>query len=75
MTDHRGLLGGGPGWRLTPFVGTDHPFFPPLANEGEDGEQWLSVTLNYRAVKETFKSKVVDGVLGGNAIRLLRLDE
>ena len=59
---------------LISVIGTDHPFFPPLTNEeGEKEEQWVSVTMNYRAVRETFEPKAVDGILGGNAIRLLRL--
>lgn len=59
---------------LTPdCVGTDHPFFPPL----EDGstEPWLSVKTNYQAIAATFgedKAKA-DCVLGGNAMRVLRL--
>ncbi|KAF8421104.1 hypothetical protein EV426DRAFT_229814 [Tirmania nivea] len=56
------------------LFGTDHPFFPPLANEeGEKEKEWASVTMNYRAVKETLAPEGVDRVLGGNAIRLLRL--
>ncbi|RPB22574.1 amidohydrolase 2 [Terfezia boudieri ATCC MYA-4762] len=57
------------------LFGTDHPFFPPLTNEeGGKEEQWLSVTMNYRAVQEEFEPKTLDGILGGNAIRLLRLE-
>ena len=59
---------------LTRRPGTDHPFFPPLG--GEAGEpKWLSVTTNYRAIEETFgsDSEKAAGVLGGNAVRLLKL--
>jgi len=54
------------------MFGTDHPFFPPL--EGE-GEQWLSVTTNYGAIKKAFpgNGEKSQAVLGGNAIRLLKL--
>jgi hypothetical protein len=53
-------------------LGTDHPFFPPL--EGE-GEQWLSVTTNYGAIKKAFpeNGEKSQAVLGGNAVRLLKL--
>ena len=53
--------------------GTDHPFFPPL----EEGEtEWLSVTLNSKAVKSALGSdpKTAAAVMGGNAMRILRLD-
>jgi aminocarboxymuconate-semialdehyde decarboxylase len=56
------------------LFGTDHPFFPPL--EG-GGEAWLSVTTNFAAIRQCFdgdkeKSRAV---LGGNAMRLLKLRE
>jgi hypothetical protein len=53
-------------------TGTDHPFFPPL--EGES-KQWLSVKTNYQAIANAFgeDKEKADGVLGGNAIRVLRL--
>lgn len=56
------------------MFGTDHPFFPPL--EEEDGE-WLSVTSNLKAVRDAMgeKKEAVDGILGGNAVRVLRLEE
>ncbi|KAF3930646.1 hypothetical protein ABW19_dt0206293 [Dactylella cylindrospora] len=63
------------------MFGTDHPFFPPLddavgenAAEGKE-EKWLSVTTNYKAIQDAFgeEKDVADGILGGNAIRLLRL--
>ncbi|KAF2759072.1 uracil-5-carboxylate decarboxylase [Pseudovirgaria hyperparasitica] len=55
------------------MFGTDHPFFPPL--EGE-GSEWLSVNTNYAAIKAASggKEAMADGILGGNAIRVLRLD-
>ena len=55
------------------MVGTDHPFFPPL-EEGSN-EPWLSVKTNYEAIAATFggDKEKADGVLGGNAIRALRL--
>lgn len=54
------------------MFGTDHPFFPPL---GEDQEEWMSVRTNVDAVRAALKtdSRGVDGVLGGNAVRLLGL--
>jgi hypothetical protein len=54
-------------------LGTDHPFFPPLETEEK---QWLSVTTNYGAIKKTFPNDEgkAEGVLGGNAVRLLKLD-
>ncbi|KAG0125841.1 hypothetical protein HOY82DRAFT_570870 [Tuber indicum] len=58
------------------FFGTDHPFFPPLEKNGEE-EEWLSVTTNYKAIKDAFgpgEMEKVEGVLGGNAVRLLRLE-
>ncbi|KAK6521129.1 hypothetical protein TWF506_001360 [Arthrobotrys conoides] len=59
------------------LFGTDHPFFPPLEPaEGEEQEQkWLSVTTNYKAIREAFgpEKEQAEAVLGGNAIRLLRL--
>lgn len=67
-------------------AGTDHPFFPPLegaedeeeekgASEGEGEKQWPSVTTNYAAIKNAFPGDQanVDAVLGGNAVRILRL--
>lgn len=54
-------------------IGTDHPFFPPL-DEGET--EWPSVTLNSQAVKSAFgeDEKTADAVMGGNAVRILRLN-
>ncbi|KAI5840181.1 hypothetical protein DFP73DRAFT_559094 [Morchella snyderi] len=55
------------------LFGTDHPFFPPL--EGEENQPWLSVTTNYKAINDSFglDRGMAEGVLGGNAVRLLNL--
>lgn len=55
------------------MFGTDHPFFPPLGSD-EDGE-WESVGLNAEAVNKTLGegSQEAAGVMGGNAVRVLRL--
>lgn len=60
-------------WRLI-RTGTDHPFFPPL---GQHETEWLSVKTNYQAIKEAFgeDQKAADDILGGNAIRILKLDK
>lgn len=53
------------------MFGTDHPFFPPL----EDEKEWLSVRTNEKAVKGTFEDEqTVGAVMGGNAVRVLKLD-
>lgn len=57
------------------MFGTDHPFFPPLTTDEQD--EWESVSLNTQAVmkavgKETEEAKAI---MGGNAIRVLRLFE
>ena len=54
------------------MFGTDHPFFPPL---GEGEKEWLSVKLNSDAVRSVFKNdeEAAKGVMGGNAVRVLRL--
>ncbi|THX04342.1 amidohydrolase 2 [Aureobasidium pullulans] len=54
------------------MFGTDHPFFPPL-EEGE--KEWLSVRTNAEAVKSVFGVKEAEDVMGGNAVRVLRLNE
>lgn len=53
-------------------VGTDNPFFPPLGGETE----WLSVKTNYRAIAAALGEDEAGrkDVLGGNAMRILRLD-
>ncbi|KAF2397799.1 amidohydrolase 2 [Trichodelitschia bisporula] len=55
------------------LFGTDHPFFPPL----DDEEEWLSVKMNSDAIQKAFgeDKESADMVLGGNAIRILRLQE
>lgn len=55
------------------MFGTDHPFFPPLESD-EDGE-WESVSWNADAVKKALGegSKEATGLMGGNAVRVLRL--
>ncbi|KAF3908574.1 hypothetical protein ABW21_db0208577 [Orbilia brochopaga] len=65
------------------MFGTDHPFFPPLEDEDAQGEsvdgkkpeKWLSVTTNYKAIHDAFgeDKAQAEAVLGGNAVRLLRL--
>ncbi|KAL7274303.1 hypothetical protein RUND412_002796 [Rhizina undulata] len=60
------------------LFGTDHPFFPPLEvseAEAEAETKWLSVTTNYKAIKSAFTGDAAgaDGVLGGNAVRILNL--
>ncbi|KAH7091985.1 hypothetical protein FB567DRAFT_435136 [Paraphoma chrysanthemicola] len=54
------------------LFGTDHPFFPPLE---EDAKEWHSVNANYGAISKAFASddKKAQDVLGGNAVRILRL--
>ena len=63
--------------------GTDHPFFPPVGGEGdgdgdenEEGKEWLSVKLNFDAVRDAFEGDVqqAEGILGRNAVSLLDLD-
>ncbi|KAH6850389.1 hypothetical protein B0I37DRAFT_113250 [Chaetomium sp. MPI-CAGE-AT-0009] len=61
------------------MFGTDHPFFPPVgekAGEAEEGE-WESVRLNVEAVNKALGegSEEVGMVMGGNAVRVLRLYE
>ncbi|MCJ1407512.1 hypothetical protein MMC19_001583 [Ptychographa xylographoides] len=56
--------------------GTDHPFFPPVGEQVGGEKQWLSVKMNVDAVWGAFGEDRLgaEGVLGGNAIRLLGLD-
>jgi len=56
------------------MFGTDHPFFPPL-NDSDD--EWLSVSMNTAAVRKAFDAdeKSASMVLGGNAVRILRLTD
>ncbi|OCK78972.1 uracil-5-carboxylate decarboxylase [Lepidopterella palustris CBS 459.81] len=54
------------------LFGTDHPFFPPLE---KGAEEWASVNTNYQAINEAFgDEEAAKGVLGGNAIRILKLN-
>jgi aminocarboxymuconate-semialdehyde decarboxylase len=55
------------------MFGTDHPFFPPL-EEGE--KEWLSVRTNEKAIEGTFEGEdeTVRAVMGGNAVRVLKLE-
>ncbi|KAG8630185.1 hypothetical protein KVT40_001804 [Elsinoe batatas] len=55
------------------LFGTDHPFFPPL--DEKDGGEWLSVTLNSKAVKAALGSDedAQKAIMGGNAVDILRL--
>jgi len=57
------------------MFGTDHPFFPPLTSD-EQGE-WESVSLNAAAVEKAlgYGTKQAEAVMGGNAIKVLRLHE
>ncbi|KAL6869404.1 hypothetical protein ACO1O0_000729 [Amphichorda felina] len=57
------------------MFGTDHPFFPPLTTD-EQGE-WESVSMNAEAVAKAVGegSSEADGIMGSNAVRVLRLDE
>lgn len=54
------------------LFGTDHPFFPPLE---EDGGKWLSVETNYEGIKGALGSQTegAGAALGGNAMRVLNL--
>merc|ERR1712093_424652 len=54
------------------MFGTDHPFFPPLE---EEGAKWASVETNYEAIKGALGSATPEaqGALGGNAVRVLNL--
>lgn len=55
-------------------AGTDHPFFPPLE---ADDKPWPSVTSNTQAVSDALgeHTDVARAVMGGNAIRVLRLHD
>ncbi|CAN8097157.1 unnamed protein product [Discula destructiva] len=55
------------------MFGTDHPFFPPLGSD-EDGE-WESVGMNAEAVSKALGagSSEAAAVMGGNAVRVLKL--
>ncbi len=56
------------------MFGTDHPFFPPLGVDEDEGE-WPSVKTNVDAIREVFEGdEGMRGVLGENAVRLFGLD-
>ncbi|KAK3180527.1 hypothetical protein K4F52_008118 [Lecanicillium sp. MT-2017a] len=57
------------------MFGTDHPFFPPI--DGDAQGEWDSSRLNAQAVDRAVGagSKEAAGVMGANAIRVLRLNE
>ncbi|ERS99947.1 hypothetical protein HMPREF1624_03316 [Sporothrix schenckii ATCC 58251] len=57
------------------LFGTDHPFFPPL--DSDEQGQWESVSMNADAVKNALGdgSEAAAAVMGGNAVRILRLYE
>ncbi|SPQ26004.1 42093097-d99d-4b69-9c16-cc0406e2d969 [Thermothielavioides terrestris] len=61
------------------MFGTDHPFFPPVGEEQgqEEEEEWESVRLNVEAVNRALGegSEEAALVMGGNAVRVLRLYE
>jgi predicted TIM-barrel fold metal-dependent hydrolase len=59
------------------MFGTDHPFFPPVGDEADREGEWESVSLNAEAVKRALGegSEEAELVMGGNAIRVLRLFE
>ncbi|KAK4156047.1 hypothetical protein C8A00DRAFT_12963 [Chaetomidium leptoderma] len=61
------------------MFGTDHPFFPPVGGEAGDGEEgkWESVRLNVEAVDKALGegSEEAGMVMGGNAVKVLRLYE
>jgi predicted TIM-barrel fold metal-dependent hydrolase len=56
------------------LFGTDHPFFPPLE---ADAKEWHSVNANYTAISKSFsgEDEKAQGVLGGNAVRILKLED
>ncbi|KAK4106693.1 uracil-5-carboxylate decarboxylase [Parathielavia hyrcaniae] len=57
------------------MFGTDHPFFPPVDGDAEG--EWESVRWNVTAVEKALGkgSREAEMVLGGNAVRVLRLVE
>ncbi|KJZ72149.1 hypothetical protein HIM_08414 [Hirsutella minnesotensis 3608] len=57
------------------LFGTDHPFFPPL--ESDEQGTWASVSMNADAVNKAVGegSANAKAIMGGNAVRILRLDQ
>ena len=59
------------------MFGTDHPFFPPLGEEGDkEDAKWLSFESNLKAVDGVVgdNGEKKRKILGGNAVRVLGLD-
>jgi aminocarboxymuconate-semialdehyde decarboxylase len=54
------------------LFGTDHPFFPPLA----EVDKWRSVVENLEAIAsvEGWSEEAKEGVRGGNALELFELE-
>jgi hypothetical protein len=52
-------------------IGTDHPFFPPLA---AGDRKWASVETNTSAISSGLRDEDVRGVMGQNALDILDLD-
>ncbi|KXX75165.1 hypothetical protein MMYC01_208735 [Madurella mycetomatis] len=70
--------GGGKEGAAKLMFGTDHPFFPPVGSEkGDEDGEWESVGLNAQAVNRAFGegSEEAEMVMGGNAVKVLRLYE
>ncbi|KAG7290368.1 hypothetical protein NEMBOFW57_000368 [Staphylotrichum longicolle] len=59
------------------MFGTDHPFFPPVGGQGDSEGEWESVRLNVEAVERALGkgSEEAGMIMGGNAVRVLRLFE
>jgi predicted TIM-barrel fold metal-dependent hydrolase len=54
------------------MFGTDHPFFPPLKNREA---RWESVDTNLKTIEGAIWSeRVTRAILGGNALRVLRIE-
>ncbi|KAL2201488.1 hypothetical protein P885DRAFT_73834 [Corynascus similis CBS 632.67] len=59
------------------MFGTDHPFFPPVGEGADADGEWESVRLNAEAVHKALGDGSDEAalVMGGNAVRVLRLYE
>lgn len=59
------------------MFGTDHPFFPPVGEGADEEGEWESVRLNREAVERALGEGTEEAglVMGGNAVRILRLFE
>lgn len=53
------------------IIRTDHPFFPPVENDGPNAK-WMSVVENLKSIDAApgWGGAEKDGVRGGNAIKL-----